>query len=83
MNRIRKTTMNQHHIALNAPPIPNVGKTGYYVRTGGTIYRFPRVVTIGNETVHGHRLPHAPHVVKRNKYVPHVGAKQKAKMATN
>ena len=71
--------------ALNQPPIPNVGKTGFYVcrQRGGTIYRFPREIKLGDKTVNGQRLPHrsAKQILRalRSKYWPHEGAKQKAK----
>lgn len=72
--------------ALNAPTIPHVGKTGYYVRTGGTIYRFPETFSDGKQTVNGSRLPHRASAALRrswrSKYFPHVGKKQRAKKAT-
>jgi hypothetical protein len=71
--------------ALNAPPIPHVGKTGYYIRTGRTIYRFPEFVSYGEQIIRGSRLPHRASAALRrswrSKYFPHVGKKQLSKKA--
>ena len=72
--------------ALNQPPIPNVGKTGFYVAVGRTIFRFPESFRLPNgQVINGHRLPYrVTSRIKRafsSKYSPHVGLKQRQRMA--